>query len=234
MILYLLLYIPSLLYAQNFDWFKTIGDTGNDFGQWVETDSVGNVYTAGFVQGTCHFNANTIANVDPFWFVSKNDSDGANIWITKIPVTPGYTFEMRDFKVSRKGEVYIVGDVNTNGSLYGLLVKVDSIGNLVKQFTPSQTSNVSSIAFASDGSYYIGGRSNAGMVINKYSEGDTLNWDVQFAGIDHATGSITVNATQGILDADRVRAKYDANGTLVWAKNQDNELEGRQIIIDYY
>jgi hypothetical protein len=266
--LVLSLYLLSTLTisAQNFDWIKTVGDINHDFGQWVETDSAGNIYVAGQGQGSCNFDTHVITSVDPFWFVAKYDSNGINTWVAEIPFNNGYLFEMRDFKVNAKGETYIVGDVNTNGGLYGILVKVDSAGNLVKQVTPPTTQNIYSIAFDSDGKYYLGGVGYSGsttvMFVNSYAANDNFNWRIDFPNAiglynnlsmrvtadngllfsfvykntitvtDHSTGSISLNATQGILDADRLIAKYDANGVLLWAKTYDEDMPGRQMTVD--
>lgn len=262
----LLFLTPVLLFSQNFDWIKTVGDINHDFGQWAETDSEGNIYVAGQGQGSCNFDTHIITSVNPFWFVAKYDSNGINTWVTEIPITNGYTFDMRDFKVTANGETYIVGDVNTNGSLYGMLVKIDSVGNLAKQITPSSTQNIYSITFDSNGNYYIGGVGYSGgstvMFISKYSANDYLSWRVNFSNaiglynnlslrvsaddgvifsflykntvdiLDHGNGSITLNATQGILDTDRAIAKYDQNGVLLWAKTYDDSKPGRQIVVD--
>lgn len=262
----ILLVFPTCLFSQDFDWLKTVGDINHDFGQWVETDDSGNIYVAGMGQGSCNFDTHNITSLDPFWFVAKYDSNGINAWVTQIPFNNGYNFEMRDFKVTKSGQTYIVGDVNTNGGLYAMLVKVDSAGNLVKQITPPGTQNIYSITFDSNDNYYIGGVGYSGsttvMFINRYSANDNFSWRANFENAvglynnlsmrvtpddgllfsfifkstltvtDHSTGSITLNATQGILDSDRAIAKYDANGVLLWAKNYDDNMPGRQITVD--
>lgn len=259
----LLLLFPVFLFSQNFDWFKTVGDLGHDAGQWVETDANGNIYVAGIGRGTCNFDGHVLASVDPYYFVAKYNSNGVNTWVTQIPFMTGYLFEMRDFKVTPEGDTYIVGDVNTNGSMYGMLVKVDSGGTIIKQTTPSQAINVTSISFDSLGNYYLGGISSAQPFVSKFSANDVQSWKVSFAVtadsydnvsvgvtadsgllfsflfkntvtvIDHATGSIQLNATQGILDIDRVIAKYNSSGSLVWAKKFDDKKPGRQIVVDH-
>ena len=259
------LVFPLSLLSQNFDWLRITGDIDNDFGQWVQADSAGNVYVAGHAQGNCNFDGQVITSADPFWFVAKYDSNGFNIWVTKISIPYPNLFVMNDFKVNKKGETYIVGHVN-GGGLNGMLIKVGATGNLIKKTTPSQTQNITSIAFDSNDNYYIGGvgyqSGNTNMFFSRYSSTDVISWQTIFTGSyglysnlslrvssdnslllsfifknsvtisDQLSNSIVLDATQGILDDDRVVAKYNSDGEIMWAEKYDDKMPSRQIEID--
>jgi hypothetical protein len=110
-----LIFLSLLTFAQNpiFDWAVNTGATGNDRGQSISTDSLGNVYTAGYFKGTTDFDPGTgIVNVTAVGgadiFVQKLDSSGSLVWVK----TFGSSGDDMALGVSSDnvGNVYLTGD----------------------------------------------------------------------------------------------------------------------------
>ena len=93
-------------------WTAQFGTSDNDFGQGVAVDSNGNVYVAGFTQGSL---ANTNAGNDDA-YLRKYDSGGVHQWTAQF----GTSAEDRAqaVAVDSSGSVYVAG--STHGSLAGM------------------------------------------------------------------------------------------------------------------
>src|SRR4051812_34365154 len=72
-----------------YQWAKNMGGTSDDYGLSVTTDASGNVYTAGFFQGTADFDPSSAtlsfssAGSDDI-FISKLDASGNLVWAKKF------------------------------------------------------------------------------------------------------------------------------------------------------
>jgi uncharacterized delta-60 repeat protein len=132
----------------NLEWITQLGDTTVTLGgvhflydscNGVSVDSLGNVYCAGYTQGS--LGEGNAGNFDAF--VMKLDSDGSIEWITQLggtTVTPGGDHSRYDscngVSVDSLGNVYCAG--NTQGSLGegnaggydAFIMKLDSDGNI--------------------------------------------------------------------------------------------------------
>ncbi|MBA2611440.1 MAG: SBBP repeat-containing protein [Bacteroidetes bacterium] len=105
-------FISKLTGAGNFVWAKSFGGTTADYVYSVDTDPSGNVYTAGYFQGTVDFDpgvaTNSITSAGNYdIFISKLDGSGNFIWANSMGGT------MRDYAyslaVDASGNIYTTG-----------------------------------------------------------------------------------------------------------------------------
>ena len=82
-------FISKLDAAGNFVWAKSIGGTSNDNPSGITLDALGNVYTAGYFNGTADFDPGAgpynLVSVSPSQdiFISKLDASGNFVWAAK-------------------------------------------------------------------------------------------------------------------------------------------------------
>jgi hypothetical protein len=79
------IYISKLDASGNFVWAKQIGGASYDIGYAIKVDAAGNVYTAGFFQGTVDFDPgmnihNLVSSGMTDVFISKLDAAGDFVW----------------------------------------------------------------------------------------------------------------------------------------------------------
>ncbi|MEQ1906683.1 MAG: SBBP repeat-containing protein, partial [Pirellulaceae bacterium] len=99
----------------DFVWVNTVGGTGNEIANAVATDSAGNVYTAGYFQGTVDFDPGS--GTTPLTsaggtdiFVTKVDNSGALLWARSMG--GGGTDAANGIAVDSTGNVYTTGSFN--------------------------------------------------------------------------------------------------------------------------
>lgn len=219
------------LFSQSLLWARAMGGNGNEAGQKIKVDQLGNVYTVGIFSDTISFNSGAFelvsaGNYDIF--ISKFDSAGTFLWAKRIGGTSG------DFcsslAIDTSGNLYFTGkfdgtvdfDPNTGTSIltsYGnvdiFIEKLDSNGNLlwVKQMgATGPQEGVSVVVDPSNNVCVTGG----------------------FAGsvdFDPNVGVSNLTSTGGI---DIFVVKLNSLGNLIWAKKMagaSNE-RGRAIACD--
>jgi hypothetical protein len=230
--------------AGNLLWTKQLGTSGNDYGDRVSADGLGNVYVSGATEGIL---GGPNAGGDDM-YVAKYDA-AANLQWTKQLGTSGNDF---GYGVSADGlgNVYISGI--TQGSLGGpnagdydaFVVKYDVAGNLqwTKQFGTSARDQVNGVSADALGNVYISGwtlgdlgGTNAGFedaYLVKYDSAGNLQWTRQL-GSSASDGNNDVSAdglgnayisgpTRGSLGGtntggvDVYLANYDMVGDLLW------------------
>jgi len=106
------IFVHKLDPSGNFVWTKQFEGTGNDGGQSLALDLLGNVYTTGYFQGTADFdpgvgvfNLTSVGDADIF--VSKLDASGHFVWAKQLS---GSSFEVgSSITVGAAGEVYVSG-----------------------------------------------------------------------------------------------------------------------------
>lgn len=196
-------------------WAKGAGGLYDDYGQGVTTDALGNVYVAGyFGSQSIVFGTDTLTNMSAFLgitdaFIVKYDALGNVLWTKRA----GYIFGDRasDITTDASGNVYVTGLFDTqitfgsftvsSGASYTqtFIVKYDSAGNALwaKSSTASSTSA---------SSYGTGvSTDDSG---NVYITGGTAYAPVTF-------GTTTLANAGG---QDMFIVKYDASGTMQWAR----------------
>ncbi|MBI2967709.1 MAG: SBBP repeat-containing protein [Bacteroidetes bacterium] len=99
-------------YAQNYQWTKSIGSTGYDFGSSVAIDAGGNAFITGYFSGTADFdpsagtaNLTSVGGYDIFF--AKYDSNGNYLWAKSIGSSGND--KGKGIAVDGSGNTYITG-----------------------------------------------------------------------------------------------------------------------------
>jgi hypothetical protein len=152
LLLLLTLTLTSSIQAQppTFDWAKSMGSTGADYGNSITTDASGNVYTTGLFQDTVDFDPgagtfNLTCNGSSDIFIQKLDANGNFIWAKSMGSFSGDV--PNSVAVDALGNVYTTGYFNgtvdfdpgpgvanlTSASISGniFVQKLDAAGNYV-------------------------------------------------------------------------------------------------------
>ncbi len=139
---------------------KQIGTDGLDLATSIATDSLGDVYVAGFTNGALQgTNAGSYDN-----WVAKYDSNGKQQWIKQFGSSKGD--QIQNIVADSSGNFYIAGA--TQGNLAGplqstaedaVVAKYDSDGNQVwiKQFGESSLNAATNITLDESGNLYVSG-----------------------------------------------------------------------------
>ena len=215
-------------------WAKSIGNNGNDNSFSVVVDSIENVYIIGtFIgtvdfdpssSGTAYLNAGSTYSV----FFAKYDSMGNYIWAKNI-VSPNCCDEAESITIDNSGNIYIAGE------FYG-----------TTDFDPSLT-GTTYLTPVGSGDIFFAKYDNNGNYIWAKSIGNPIddnckNIKVDSSGYVYITGCFrsivdfdpdtsTANLTS-VGYYDIFFAKYDDNGSYVWAKNIGSVLDDMGNCID--
>jgi hypothetical protein len=211
-------FVSKLNSSENFVWAKSLGGGNYDAANAVFVDASGNVYVAGYFEGTADFdpgvgtvNLTSAGGTDGF--VSKLDSSGNFVWAKSFG---GVGTDIANaVAVDASGNVYTTGyfhgtadfdpgvgisNLTSAGGADGFVSKLDSSGNFVwaKSFDGTGTDIASSVAVDASGNVFTTGR---------------------FLGtVDFDRGAGTANLTSaGSLDAFVL--KLNSSGNFVWAKS---------------
>jgi hypothetical protein len=230
-----LLFVSSVLSAQNFVWAKKMGGTNIDYGRSVAVDASGNVYTTGYFMSTnADFDPNaatvTLGTAGSFdIFISKLDAAGNYVWAKKVGNT--LSDQGNGIAVDGSGNVYVTGIFrgsvdfdpgagtfsltgSTSGSAF--ILKLNSLGNFVWAVMPAGNSVSQGFGIVLD----------AG---NVYTTGN-------FTGTgDFDPGASTVNMTSLGGTRDSYVSKLTSAGVFVWAKQMGGSAgdeSGRAIALD--
>ncbi len=213
--------LASTAHAQDFEWAKRMGGTGNDQGRAIVVDGAGNVYTTGYFEGTVDFdpgpgifNLTSAGSADIF--ISKLDAEGNFLWAKRIG---GMGDDIATaIAVDGAGNVYITGffydflefDLSSGGTLTItsageadiFISKLNAAGNFVWIEGIRGVGNNRSNAIAVDG------------VGNVYTTGEF--WGTA----DFDPGPGTFNLTSAGFEGyhDIFISKLNAAGNFVWAK----------------
>ncbi|MBU0486812.1 MAG: SBBP repeat-containing protein [Bacteroidetes bacterium] len=228
-----LLSAPSILTAQTYDWAKSMGGSGSDYGTSVTVDASGNVYTTGYFKDTVDFDpgagtANLISTGDYDIFVSKLDADGNFVWAKNMG---GSSYALSaSIALDAGGNVYLTGyfkdtvdfdpgvgtyNVISAGDYDIFIAKIDAAGNFVwaKSIIGAESDRGMSIALDASSNVYTTGK---------------------FEGTaDFDPGAGTFNLISAGND-DIFISKLDADGNFVWAKNigGTNDEQGYGIAVE--
>jgi len=229
----------------NFIWVKALGGTGAEDVRSVTVDGAGNVYITGdFKSVTAYFNpgvagsgeltlsgSTTKPNSDAY--IAKYDGNGGFLWAHKIGGT------LADYggqtAVDASDNVYVVGwfsstaaqfdasgsagsVLNTNGSYDAFLAKYDPSGNLLWTQKMGGTGADHALSLAIDKSDKI--------YITGYFASATAEFDPATTG---GAGMLTLSTA-----IDIYIAKYESNGSFVWARSMEGDKQdhGQCIALD--
>lgn len=204
-------------WGQSLDWAKGFGWVNYDAGKSIAVDSLGNVYTIGFFQGTVDFNHgagifNLTANGEYDIFITKLDNKGNFIWAKRI------------------------GGIN---SQIGCSITIDTYGNI---YTTGYFTGT--VDFDPDfGTYNLSSFGSWDVFILKMNSDGHFIWAKQIGGassdagyyiaIDDSNNVYTTGRFSGDSDFDPSEdscilsantnwqvfiSKLDSDGNFVWAK----------------
>jgi hypothetical protein len=188
-------------------WAKKYGGTGADSAQNLAVDSAGNVSLTGFFSGTATFgSSNLVSSGGTDIFVAKHDSDGNLLWLKRA----GFFQNDQGTAVTTDaaGNAYVTGSYFDRATFEGIgltnltqtnffLVKYDPAGNALWARTTTNAGACQGSGVAVDAA------------TNVYVTGHLFGW------ANLGSGSITNTYGSG---GTVFVAKYDREGTLLWAK----------------
>lgn len=211
-------FVSKLDAAGNFVWAKAIGGAGNDYGQSITLDVLGNVLTTGYFNGTADFdpsagvfNLSSAGSSDIF--ISKLDGTGNFVWAKAMGGTVndvGYSID-----TDASGNVYTTGffngtsDFDPSITIFNItslgaedifISKLDASGNFVWAKSMGGTSFDKGYSICLDASGNI------------FTTGDyrtTVDFDPN-VGVFNLTSAGS---------ADIFISKLDASGNFIWAKS---------------
>jgi hypothetical protein len=214
----------------NYLWAKSMGGTGDDFGNAIATDANGNVYTTGEFNGTADFDpgtgtSNLTSNGNVDMFIQKLDANGNFQWATNA----GGANPDRGFGITTDatGNVYttglFVGTVDfdpgagaldlTSTQLDAFIQKLDANGNLVwaKSMGGSSWDVGQSICIDADGNVL------------------TTGYFSTTADFDPGTGVANITSSGG---RDIFIQKLDVDGNFIWVKKMGGSSDDFGYSID--
>jgi len=236
LILLLLIYTPSTLRAQEFQWVKTFDSTNYSDIVDFDIDSNGNIYCIGTYDGYTDFDP------DPYDYDFLYCEPGrGNVFIVKLDADGNYSW------VKDIGSNYVFSDI-------GKSIEVDENDDIIVAGQFYDTVNFGS----EDDPYYMTSEGGIDTFICKYNNKNKLLWAKQIKGtgsvhiselkiknshfyiIGTFSGSIIydINDTQLTFPSqgysDIYVAKYDLNGDFIWIKTigSTNNDDGYSIAID--
>jgi len=210
-------FVQKLDASGNLLWARSMGGSSNDIGNSIGVDASGNVYTAGYFEGTTDldpgtdvFDATSAGLTD--LFIQKMDASGNFLWARSIGGAGSEN--CYSIRVDATGNVYatghfegtvdfdpgtVVSNLTSAGDLDVFVQKLDASGDLLWARSMGGTSEDigSSVALDASGNVYTTG----------YFRGT--------ADLDPGAGT---NNLASAGDRDIFIQKMDGSGNFVWAK----------------
>ncbi len=204
----------------SYGWTKIIGGTGWDDGRAITTDSSGNVYVAGFFQGTVNFGLDfgttDIKTPAGWWdiFITKINANGTYGW-TKIMGGTGWD---RGFGITTdsSGNVYVTGFFERTVN-FGL----DFGTTDIKTYAGGEDIFITKIN--ANGSYgwtkIMGGTEyDSGSRITTDSSGNVYVTGFFYGAVNFGLDFGTTDIKTSAGDRDIFITKINANGSYGWTK----------------
>ncbi len=197
-------------------WNTFVGGSGGDYGQRIKVDLAGNTYVAGQGNITWGSPKRAFSSGDSDGFIAKIDPYGSLLWNTFLG--GGGADYLARIVVNGNG-VYVVGSSDmvwgsppdgsfTDGDQNGLVVKVDTDGNLIWNTFVGLGTQFSDLAIDSTNNLYVSGIGSLwGSPVRPYSGG----LDVVVAKLN-SVGDVVWNTYLGSS------AFMDAGGTIALDK----------------
>ncbi len=214
--------------AQQINWANAATGGGHEYGIKATQDVAGNTYLIGHTIGEINTNTNTFLYNGVAYpmvgsgdvFLAKLDANKQLVWMKTMGGDDGIYFdEATDVHVDPFGDIYLTFkaasfNVNYNGFPLsgvgsigqfggeGVLLKVNSNGDYLWHDSGTTSSIFAQVTTDAEGNVYLTG---------SYDSILTLG------------GSITLTNTSSFTTRDLMVAKYQSNGTILWAKKAGGE-----------
>ena len=196
----------------NLLWAKRAGGTGDDLGWGVATDGSDNIVVCGSFSGTAGFGDTTLTSMGgDDVFIAKYDGDGGLLWLQQVggPATDGGT----DLAFDSFGNIVVTGAFESTASFDDTTLTSVDAGDIF-------------IAKYDRESRLLWARSAGGDDYDAALDIATDHKDaIVITGVFRETvtfGDTTlINVEIGVSDseADIFIAKYDRNGSFLWARH---------------
>ncbi len=198
------IFIAKYSDSASLQWVRSAGGKGEDVANAIDIDASGNLFIAGYFNGTVSFEDTTLSSSGADFFLAKYDASGTFKWVKKAGGAGNdYAYSL---SIDASGNIYVTGDfsdtayfdnhaLSSNGSKDVFLVKYDSAG--VVQWARKAG----------------GAKADAGN--NVYADN---------AGNIYLTGDFSDSASfesaklMSYGESDIFLAKYSASGNLIWVK----------------
>jgi len=216
------IFISKLNSNGDFLWAKNMGGRGWDEGSGIVLDSIGNIYTIGYFEGTADFDPGVgTANLSSAGvsdiFVSKLDSSGNFVWAKSLGgPNPGIFGEYGiAMTLDSRGNVYTTGffestaDFDPSAGIFNLT----SAGG--DDIFVSKLDNNGNFIWAED----MGGasaESGRGIAVDANGNVYTTGYFQVISDFDPGAGTFNITPA-GSLDI--FISKLDGNGNFVWAQS---------------
>lgn len=204
--------------SQQFNWATHVTGSGSEYGIKSVKDALGNTYFIGYSTGNqIEYNSVTYAaNGRGDAFFAKLDTNKTLVWMKSIGGDDSYYFDSaKDIHIDPFGDIYltfestgnnftydgqVLGGVNSPGEYGGeaVLLKVNSDGNYMWHDSGTVASVFQAITTDSNGNVYITGLFDSSITLG---------------------GTITLTNPSLYTTYDLLVAKYQPDGTILWAKN---------------
>jgi len=220
-----LLTLTLFINAQSWQWAKSAGGSLNDEGDYITTDSNGNIYVAGYFNSSSIQFGNTtplIRKIFNDFFIVKYDSSGTAIWSREINIGQCY-----GITTDINNNVYVTGIFHDSikfGNIPALicmgannifLAKYDSSGNAIWAKSAGGSNDDEATGVTTD--------ANSNVYITGWFRSDSI----QFGN----TPPLKLIYSTGISNFGFI-AKYDSSGNAIWAINPKGECYPNCIITD--
>lgn len=219
--LLLLLLVSNLMVftvpAQDRQWLKSAGGTGNENLKTIATDANGNVYISGiFLSPTITFDSNVLTNSSGSdRYVVKYDANGNVVWANQIIANSGYNVSYQ-LMVDENQNVYVVGDFYSNSARFGNLTLPHSSG--------AGDLDIYIVKYDQNGTplWVKGARGNSGDAI--FSGTVDVQGHVYAVGTFGSTnldfGGVTLNSNGRF---NMFLVQYDSDGNALWAQKASTD-----------
>jgi len=204
----------TLIIDPTLDWGTYYGGSNNDEALGISTDSIGNLYIAGFTSSTSGiatsgaYQTSFTGNTDAF--IAKFNSSGSRIWTSYFG--GNNSIQASGIGLDHKGNIYITGWTNDTSGITTSGIYQKSYGGGTYDAFLARFSNSGSLDWAT----YFGGTGNDEATgINVY---DSAN--IYITGFTTSTSGIasagTYQTTAGGSGNDGFLAKFNSSGLLQW------------------
>ncbi|MBS1658393.1 MAG: T9SS type A sorting domain-containing protein [Bacteroidetes bacterium] len=178
-------------------WIKTAGGEGDDEGESVSVDDVGNIYIAGQIGDSANFGGTIIDSASGF--IAKYSATGDLIWVTHFRWTQDNCVVAGKF-----GKVFITGRMNTDVNVSCGYISIDTLNTIFIA------------CFDSSGICEWAGKFDASLVFDIAVDNSNGVY-VTGAFLDDAIFGNHIITSHG--EQDIYLAKCDPAGSWVWAKS---------------